>query len=110
MIDELLKELQGAQYFTRLHLRSGYLQIWMCVAYIGNFDTHLVQFEFLVMSFGLTNAFLHFKLMNDVFGPYLLKFIMMFFFMISLSIIEHGLNSIVISIEVDMWFGCISII
>lgn len=91
MIDELLKQFHGAQYFTKLDLHSGYFQIWMYATNISNFYTHPMHFEFLVMSFNLTNALLHFRLMNDVFGPSFHKLILMFF-MILLSTTEHGVN------------------
>jgi hypothetical protein len=58
VVDELLNELRGAKYFMKFDLRSNYHQVRMFVDDVvkTSLRTHHRQFEFLVMSFGLTNT------------------------------------------------------
>lgn len=72
-IDDLLEILQGVIVFCSIDMWLGYHQLKIREEVLKTaFQTHYGQYEYLVISFGLTNAptaFMNF--MNGVFKPLL---------------------------------------
>ncbi|GKB53893.1 putative nucleotidyltransferase, ribonuclease H [Tanacetum coccineum] len=94
LIDDLFDQLQGAKYFSKIDLRSGYHQLRVRSEDIQEttFRTCYSHYEFLVKPFGLTNAptvFMH--LMNRVFHDYLDKSIV--FWLERVSFLGHVVSA-----------------
>jgi hypothetical protein len=80
-IDILFDQLVGARLFSKLDLHSGYHQIKIHPEDVpkATFPTRYGFYEYLIMSFRLTNAPAHFMyLMNYVFMLELDKFVVVF--------------------------------
>jgi hypothetical protein len=80
-IDDLFNQLCGACVFSKIDLRSGYhqLKIRECDIPKTGFISRYDLYEYMVISFGLTNAPTCFMyLMNKVFMEYLDKFVVVF--------------------------------
>jgi hypothetical protein len=77
-IEDLFDGLQGAKVFSSLDLQSGYHQVRIAAEDVPKtaFRTPIGCYQFLVLSFGLTNSPAVFsKAMNDIFKDYIGKFL-----------------------------------
>ncbi|GMJ10754.1 hypothetical protein HRI_004744600 [Hibiscus trionum] len=80
-IDDLFDQFRGASVFSMIDLRSGYYQLKVKDVDVPKtaFRTRCEYYEFLVMSFGLTNAPAAFMdMMNRVFHEFLDQFVVVF--------------------------------
>jgi hypothetical protein len=80
-IEYLFEQMRGAKVFSKIDIRSGYhqLKIWTEDLPKTTFTMRYGLYEFLVMSFGLTNALAYFmNLMNKVFIEYLDQIVVVF--------------------------------
>ncbi len=80
-IDDLFDQLARASCFSKIDLRSEYHQLRIQESNIlkTTFQTRYKHYEFLMMSFGLTNSPATFMdLMNRMFRPYLNHFEIIF--------------------------------
>ncbi|GJT28542.1 putative reverse transcriptase domain-containing protein [Tanacetum coccineum] len=80
-INDLFDQLQGAKFFSKIDLNSGYHQLRVKEQHVSkkSFRTRYGHYEFLVMPFRLTNALAVFMdLMNRVFYEYLDRFVIVF--------------------------------
>ena len=80
-IDDMFNQVGAAKIFLKIGLRSGYHQIQIQDKDIPKttFHTRCGHYEFVVMSFGLTNSPTNFMCMiNNIFGKYLDKIVLVF--------------------------------
>ncbi|GJP84962.1 hypothetical protein CLOP_g15005 [Closterium sp. NIES-67] len=79
--DELLDQLRGAKFFSKMDLQGGYHQIRVAVedCHKTAFQTRYGSYQYLVMPFGLTNAPLTLQMtMNGIFKELLDKCVIIY--------------------------------
>jgi len=80
-IDDLLDQLKATMVFSKIDLRSGYHQILVKSEDVQKtaFRSRYDHYEYVVMSFGVTNApAIFMDYMNRIFRPWLDKFVVVF--------------------------------
>jgi hypothetical protein len=80
-IEDLFNQMKGANVFSKIDLRSRYHQLRIRESDIPKttFHTQYGLYEYIVMSFGLTNVVAYFMyLLNKVFMEYLDKIVVVF--------------------------------
>jgi hypothetical protein len=96
LIEEMLDELTGAKYSTKIDFKEGFHQVRMDPTdeYKTTFKTHHGHYQFNVVPFGLTNAPATFQcIMNAILKPFLRRFIIVFMddiLIYSKSLEEHA--------------------
>eukprot|EP00253_Pinus_taeda_P035166 PITA_35166 len=94
-IDGLLDQLNGAKYFSKIDLKSGYHQVPIepFDVWKTTFKAKEDLFKWSVMTFGLTNAPVTFmRLMDDILWPFTNSFVVVYLdeiLVFSLSWEEH---------------------
>lgn len=113
VIEELLDELHGARWFSKLNLRAGYHQIRMADGeeFKTVFQTHFGHFEFKVMSYGLAGGPSTFnEAMSDTLQPLLRVCVLVFFddiLIFSKTLSEHvqHLRQVLELLRRDQWLA-----
>jgi hypothetical protein len=82
VFDQLMDELAHARWFSTLDLRARFHQVLLCEGeeFKTAFQTHVEQYEFCVVAFGLTGTPKTFQgAMNATLAPSLCKCVIVFF-------------------------------